>query len=41
MGIDATAKNSLDGRNREWPPDVVMSEAIKDLVTEKWDQYGI
>ena len=24
MGIDATAKNSLDGRTREWPPDVVM-----------------
>lgn len=41
MGIDATAKNSLDGRTREWPPDVVMSEAIKDLVTEKWDQYEI
>ena len=41
MGIDATAKGPMDGRTREWPPDVVMSEEIKRLVDEKWDQYGI
>ena len=32
MGIDATAKGRLDGRTREWPPDIVMSDEIKALV---------
>ena len=41
MGIDATAKGRMDGRTREWPPDIVMSEEIKQLVDRKWDQYGI
>ncbi len=41
VGIDATAKGPMDGRAREWPPDIVMSEEIKRLVDSKWDQYGI
>ena len=41
MGIDATAKGTMDGRTREWPPDIVMSEEIKRLVESKWSQYGI
>ena len=41
MGIDATAKGPMDGRTREWPADIVMSEEIKDLVDGKWDEYGI
>ena len=41
MGIDATAKGPMDGRTREWPPDIVMSEEIKRLVDSKWSQYGI
>ena len=41
MGIDATAKGRMDGRAREWPPDIVMSEEIKSLVDSKWAQYGI
>ena len=41
MGIDATAKGAMDGRSREWPPDIVMTEEIKRLVDGKWDQYGI
>ena len=41
MGVDATAKGPMDGRTREWPPDIVMSEEIKRLVDSKWDQYGI
>ena len=41
MGIDATAKGLMDGRTREWPPDIVMSEEIKRLVDSKWNQYGI
>ena len=41
MGIDATAKGPMDGRTREWPPDIVMSEEIKRLVDAKWAEYGI
>jgi len=41
MGIDATAKGPMDGRTREWPPDIVMSEEIKRLVDGKWKEYGI
>ena len=41
MGIDATAKGPMDGRTREWPPDIVMSDSIKKLVDGKWSEYGI
>ncbi len=41
MGIDATAKGRLDGRARDWPPDIVMSPEIKALVDRKWTEYGI
>ena len=41
MGIDATAKGLMDGRTREWPADIVMSEEIRQLVDGKWSEYGI
>ena len=41
MGIDATRKSLLEGRQREWPPDIVMSPEIKELVERKWPEYGI
>ena len=41
LGIDATAKGPMDGRAREWPPDIVMSEEIRGLVDGKWNEYGI
>ena len=41
MGIDATAKGSMDGRVREWPADIVMSDEIRRLVDRKWNEYGI
>ena len=41
MGIDATEKNSGDGRNRPWPPEIHMSREIKALVDEKWREYEI
>ena len=41
MGIDATAKGMTDGRSRDWPADIVMTDAIRRLVDDKWDQYGI
>ena len=41
VGIDATQKGPMDGRQREWPPDILMSPEIKDLVDRKWNEYGI
>ena len=41
MGIDATAKGPMDGRQREWPPDIVMSPEIVALVDGKWADYGL
>ena len=41
VGIDATAKGPMDGFTREWPPDIVMSEEIKRLVSDRWAEYGI
>ena len=42
VGIDATIKMPLEGgRSGEWPPDVVMSQEIKELVDRKWTSYGI
>ena len=41
MGIDATAKGPMDGRQREWPPDIAMSPEIVALVDRKWGEYGV
>ena len=41
LGIDATAKGPLEGRERQWPPDIEMSPEIKALVDSKWAQYGL
>lgn len=40
MGIDATSKGLADGRTREWPPDIVMSAEIRELVDRRWEEYG-
>jgi 4-hydroxy-3-polyprenylbenzoate decarboxylase len=41
LGIDATRKTAEEGYAREWPPDIVMAQEIKDLVTRRWAQYGL
>ena len=41
VGIDATQKGPLEGHERPWPPDIVMSPEIKELVDRKWSEYGI
>ena len=41
MGIDATAKGPMEGRQREWPADIAMSPEVKALVDSKWEQYGL
>lgn len=41
IGIDATRKSADEGYKREWPPDMVMDEATRELVTSRWKQYGL
>ncbi len=41
IGIDATRKTKEEGMNRPWPDDIIMSEEIKKLVTDRWAEYGI
>ena len=41
VGIDATKKWKSEGYDREWPEDIEMSEGIKNLVSERWSEYGI
>jgi 4-hydroxy-3-polyprenylbenzoate decarboxylase len=41
IGIDATAKGPTDGRIRPWPEPVGMAEGIKELVTQRWAEYGL
>ena len=41
LGIDATTKLRDEGYTRDWPADIVMTEAIKQRVDERWGEYGI
>jgi 4-hydroxy-3-polyprenylbenzoate decarboxylase len=41
IGIDATAKGLRDGYTRGWPEPVAMPEAIGDLVSRRWSEYGL
>ncbi len=40
LGIDATHKGPEEG-TREWPPEIEMSPAVRDLVSSRWGEYGI
>jgi 4-hydroxy-3-polyprenylbenzoate decarboxylase len=40
IGIDATAKGPLEG-TREWPPEIEMSDEVRDLVDRRWEEYGL
>src|SRR5437870_7644904 len=40
LGIDATHKGPAEGA-REWPPEIEMAPAMKELVTRRWAEYGI
>jgi 4-hydroxy-3-polyprenylbenzoate decarboxylase len=40
IGIDATAKGPLEG-TREWPPEIGMSDEVRELVDRRWGEYGI
>ena len=40
IGIDATRKLPAEGFDREWPDELEMTDAIKELVTRRWREYG-
>ncbi|MBV8366406.1 MAG: menaquinone biosynthesis decarboxylase [Candidatus Eremiobacteraeota bacterium] len=41
LGVDATRKTAEEGYAREWPPDIAMSDTVKDLVSARWREYGL
>jgi 4-hydroxy-3-polyprenylbenzoate decarboxylase len=41
IGIDATTKGLEDDHPRGWPQEIAMSEEVRQLVDQKWAQYGI
>jgi 4-hydroxy-3-polyprenylbenzoate decarboxylase len=41
IGIDATRKDAAEGYHREWPPDMIMDDRTRDLVTKRWREYGL
>jgi 4-hydroxy-3-polyprenylbenzoate decarboxylase len=40
LGIDATHKGPAEGA-REWPPEIEMSEEVRELVSRRWEEYGL
>jgi 4-hydroxy-3-polyprenylbenzoate decarboxylase len=41
LGIDATRKRADEGYTRDWPPEIRMDAATRDLVAARWSEYGI
>ena len=41
IGVDATRKTAAEGYTREWPPDMIMDEKTRTLVSERWSSYGL
>jgi len=41
VGIDATRKWPEEGYTRQWPEDIEMTAEVKNMVSEKWKEYGI
>ena len=41
MGIDATRKTAGEGPVRDWPEEIEMTGTVKELVTQRWREYGI
>ncbi len=41
LGIDATRKGPSEGYMREWPPDIVMADAMRERVTKRWKDFGL
>ncbi len=41
MGLDATRKWKSEGYTRQWPSEMTMDSKTKDLVSNRWNEYGL
>jgi 4-hydroxy-3-polyprenylbenzoate decarboxylase len=41
LGVDATEKGPLDDVAQAWPPEIVMSDEVRERVTRRWKDYGL
>lgn len=41
LGIDATRKLPGEGQVRPWPDEIGMSPEVRELVTRRWEEYGL
>jgi 4-hydroxy-3-polyprenylbenzoate decarboxylase len=41
VGFDATRKLPGEGLVRDWPPEIEMSDDIRERVTQRWAEFGI
>ena len=41
IGFDATVKLKGEGQVRPWPRELSMSQSIEDLVSKRWNEYGL
>jgi 4-hydroxy-3-polyprenylbenzoate decarboxylase len=41
LGVDATEKGLLDDVGQPWPDEIVMTDAIRALVSRRWKDYGL
>jgi 4-hydroxy-3-polyprenylbenzoate decarboxylase len=41
IGLDATAKLPAEGTVRNWPREIEMDQATKELVSRRWKEYGL
>lgn len=41
MGLDGTRKWKSEGYEREWPNEMEMNEATKELVNKRWEEYQL
>lgn len=41
MGIDATRKSAAEGYTREWPPDMIMNDEVRERVRTRWKELGL
>jgi 4-hydroxy-3-polyprenylbenzoate decarboxylase len=41
IGVDATRKDASEGYARVWPPEMVMDDETRRLVSRRWAAYGL
>ncbi len=41
IAIDATTKTAADRHPRGWPEEIAMSDAVRQRVDDRWEEYGL